>query len=169
MRFKVTLEDGSRVSGEITLPGSPPVSAPARRMIADRLEIGFKHMKDPQHATLVRRLLNKQIPSIAAQLEPHLPRAAPAIRKVQTIEDGGTTTTSTSQRPAMPQPAILAHQLAQRLAPYVVAEQLVGTVVKAQAAHAVVAPAAAAVARHFTARVTELEDRLDQARSGSER
>ena len=77
------------------------------------------------------------------------------------IEDGGITTTSTSQRPAMPPPAILARQSATRLAPYVVAEQLVATVAKAQAAHALATPAAAAVARHFSARVAELERRAE--------
>ena len=161
MRFNVILADGSKVRGEITLPGSLSISAPARRMIANQLEVGLQQFKDPRHAKTARRLFAAVIPSIAAGLEPHLPRAAPEIRRVQTLEDGGNTTTSTSQRPAMPPPAIRARQIAARLAPYVVAEQLVAAVAKAQAAQAAAVPLAAAVGRNLTARLTELERRLD--------
>jgi hypothetical protein len=109
--------------------------------------------------------LDAVIPGIAAQLEPHLAPAAPAIKKVQVIEDPGrgTTTTSTTSRPEVAPPSISAQRFAEQLAPYVVAEQLVGVVAKAQAIQAAAAPVAAAVARHLTARVAELEDRLTAA------
>jgi hypothetical protein len=176
VKFNLLFPDGRRLSGDITLPGSPTLSAPARRLIADQLEAGMKQLdarlrgrERRELATTARRLLSAVIPSIAAQLEPHLPPAAPAIRKVQTIEDAGrgTSTTSTTSRPAMPPPAIHAHHIAERLAPYVVAEQLVGQAAKAQAIRAAVMPVGTAVARHLTDRVAELEDKL--GRSGLQR
>ena len=175
MKFNLLFPDGRRLSGEITVPGSPALSPSARRLIADQLEAGIKQVdrlrgrERREHATSARRLLNAVIPTIAAQLEPHLPPAAPEIKRVQTIEDPGrgTSTTATIRRPAMPPPAIHAVQIAERLAPYVVAEQLVGQAAKAQAIRAAVLPGETAVARHLTGRVAQLEDKLD--RSGPQR
>ena len=172
MKFNLLFPDGRKLSGEITIPGSPAISAPARRLIADQLEAGIKQVdalrgrEGREHAKSARRLLNAVIPTIAAQLEPHLPPAAPEIKRVQTIEDPGrgTSTTATTRRPAMPPPAIHAQQIAERLAPYVVAEQLVGQAAKAQAIQAAAAPVAAAVARHPTGRVAQLEDKLARGR-----
>ena len=124
------------------------------------LEAGLLQLKDPRHTKAAQRLLAAVIPTIATQLEPHLPPAAPEVRRVQTVQDNGTATTRTTRVPAMPPPAVQAREIAKRLAPYVVAEHLVGTVTKAQAAHAAAAPAAAAVARHLSARVSELEGKL---------
>jgi hypothetical protein len=173
VKFNLLFPDGRKLSGEVTLPGNPPISPPARRLIADQLEAGIKQLdarlrgrERRELATSARRLLNAVIPSIAAGLEPHLPPAAPAVRRVQTIEDPGrgTSTTSTTSRPAMPPPAIHAQHIAERLAPYVVAEQLVGQAAKAQAIQAAAAPVAAAVARHPTGRVAQLEDKLARGR-----
>jgi hypothetical protein len=169
VRFNLLFPDGRKLTGEITFPGSPAISTPARRLIAGHLEAGLKQMKDHQHAKLVRPLLSSVIPGIAAQLEPHLPPAAPAIRKVQTIEDPdrGTATTSTTQRPAVPPPAISARQIAAQLAPYVVAERLVAEIAKRQVVHAAAVPVAAAVAQRLTARLDQVEGALaesDQSR-----
>ena len=162
MKFNVNMAHGSKLGVEVGLPGIPTVSGPARRRIVAQLDL---LELDDRNAALVRRRRDAYIANMAPQLEPYLPPASPAIKRVQTIEDGGTSTTRTSYRPAIPPPAQHAWQMATALAAHVEKEERIGLAAQAQAVQAAARPALAATVRnvtaHLDARLAELEGKRD--------
>jgi hypothetical protein len=98
MRFRIVLpENGAQLVGDVSVPG---------------IRIGQGLRPRPEAAG--KAVAEALIPSIAAQIEPQLPRAAPARRNVQRDSDGKVV--GTIEIPPTPPPTIRARQVAQQLA-----------------------------------------------------
>jgi hypothetical protein len=99
MKFRITLpEDGRELVGDVPLPDIS-------------IEPGSLPLPEAAGAAVAAAL----IPSIAAQIEPHLPPAAPARKGIERDAEGRVI--GTVEYPAVPQPAIRANEIASRLAP----------------------------------------------------
>ena len=160
MKFVVTLlEDGRRIAGDIGVGSVPP--GPARAAAIARLEQTFqKALRDPrQSGTPVRQRVAALVPVLATQFEPELPPAVPA--RTEFEHDASGRTIRTVAHKAIPAPNVRAVEIAQRLAPYVAAEQLVAETVAADMGRQ------QEQARNIQRRIIAAEqDALDRQRSG---
>ena len=161
MKFVVTLlEDGRQIAGDIGVPGAVP-PGPYRASAIARLEQTMTKMwRDRrQSGAPFRQRIAALVPVLAAQLEPELPAAAPARTEVERDTEGRTVRSVAYK--ATPPPNIRAQDIARRLAPYVVCEQLVVEMANADRSRQ------QEQARKFERRILAVaDDVIDRQRSG---
>ena len=97
MRFQITLEDGSQLVGNVSVPG---------------IDIGRGPRPDAE--VTGRAVADALVPGIAAKIAPLLPPAAPARRTIERDQSGKIT--GATVHPAISPPAIRAGKIARQLA-----------------------------------------------------
>ena len=160
VQFVATLPDRRQVAGAIDVPGAVP-PGPYRAAAAARLQATMDKMLRDRHQSgaLIRQRRDAVVPFLAAQLEPELPDASPARTEVVRNEAGQVIRHEAI--PATPPPNILAREIARRLAPSVVGEQLLAEMAAADRSRQ--QEQAANITRRL---VAAAEDVMDRQRSG---